>query len=599
MFVRLISDFGLMQLEDTLMAIIFFMLCLLLCGVMAILSYYTIRLKTDLAVCEERCQNQFLAHQRDIGKLKEAYVVVRQQNKKVLDKYAAKKLAWRKADDVFRERLKALSQYQGILDADKVAAERRDASLKQVAKSKDDASQIIAEATETAKTEISAAKEEASRLRDETEAALNAATLEASEIIRLAEVQAEEIGGSAYEAKKNAALYEKTVRAMKNRIKGYGDEYIVPEQGFLDDLADDFGFTDAGRQLKLARDRTRMMLRNGTAADCDYVETNRKQTAINFVLDAFNGKVDTILSRTKHDNAGKLQQAIRDSFNLVNYNGQAFRSARIRDEYLKSRLEELRWGEIAQQIKMQDREEQRAAKQLIREEAKVAREQARALKEAAKEEEKLEKALLQVRQQFAEANGEQREMYEQRLKDMEARLEEAHQRKERARSMAEQTKKGYVYIISNIGSFGENLFKIGLTRRDDPMDRVKELGDSSVPFGFDVHAMILSDDAPALEYQLHKHFVLHQVNKVNHRKEFFKVPLQEIRGEIDSMNLTTGVKWTMTAEARDFRESLAIESAFASDPNTKEKWINRQLRSEGRENNIGEMNSNADSTASL
>ena len=223
---------------------------------------------------------------------------------------------------------------------------------------------------------------------------------------------------------------------MKNRIKGYGDEYIVPEHGFLDELADDFDHSDAGRQLKLARDRTRTMLRNGTAAECDYVEANRKQTAINFVLDAFNGKVDTILSRTKHDNAGKLQQAIRDSFNLVNYNGQAFRDARILDEYLQSRLEELHWAEVAHQLKAQERDEQRAAKQKIREEAKVAREQARALKEAAKEEEKLEQALIQVKQQFAEANGEQREMYEQRLKDMEARLQTANQRKERARSMA-------------------------------------------------------------------------------------------------------------------------------------------------------------------
>lgn len=374
-----------------------------------------------------------------------------------------------------------------------------------------------------------------------------------------------------------------TPRAMKNRLNGYGDEYIVPEHGFLDDLAEDFEFTDAGRHLKIARDRSRIMLRNGTAADCDYVETNRKQTAINFVLDAFNGKVDTILSRTKHDNAGKLQQAIRDSFHLVNYNGQAFRSARVREEYLDSRLEELRWGEIAQQLKMQERNEQRAAKQKIREEAKVAREQARALKEAAKEEEKLEKALIQVRQQFADANGEQREMYEQRLKDMEVRLQEANERKERARSMAEQTRKGYVYIISNIGSFGENVFKIGLTRRDDPMDRVRELGDSSVPFGFDVHAMILSDDAPALEYQLHKHFVLAQVNKVNHRKEFFRVTLGEIRDEIDSLNLTTGVKWTMTAEAMEYRESLAIASEIEKNPAAKDGWIIRQLRLESRE----------------
>jgi hypothetical protein len=485
---------------------------------------------------------------------------------------------WQQTDAKFRKEIKLLSPYKGIVDAEKVAAEKLEASNEQVRESESTANRILSDASKTAKTELATAKQNAAELRESAETALSAAILEASEIIRVAETNAEEIAGSAYEAKKNAAFYEKTERAMKNRLKGYGDEYIIPEHSLLDDLADDFEFADAGRQLKVARDRTRLMIRNGTAADCDYVETIRKQTAINFVLDAFNGKVDTILGRTKHDNAGKLQQSIRDAFNLVNYNGQAFRSARINQEYLDARLEELRWGEIAQQLKRQEREEQRVAKQKIREEAKVAREQARALKEAAKEEEQLQKALLQVREQFADASEEQREMYEQRLKDMEARLQQANERKERARSMAEQTKKGYVYIISNIGSFGENVFKIGLTRRDDPMDRVRELGDSSVPFGFDVHAMILSDDAPALERKLHKHFVLNQINKVNHRKEFFRVTLKDIRNEIEALALTTGVKWTTTAEAMEYRESLAIESAIETDPKAKEQWMNRQLR---------------------
>jgi hypothetical protein len=173
--------------------------------------------------------------------------------------------------------------------------------------------------------------------------------------------------------------------------------------------------------------------------------------------------------------------------------------------------------------------------------------------------------------------GAQREMYEERLRDMDERLTQALERKERARSMAEQTKKGHVYIISNIGSFGDDVFKIGLTRRDDPFDRVRELGDSSVPFGYDVHAMIVSDDAPALELMLHKHFLLRQINKVNPRKEFFRATIKEIREEIERLGFTTGVKWTMAAEAREYRESLAIEKAIKEDPAKREAWINRQL----------------------
>jgi len=124
------------------------------------------------------------------------------------------------------------------------------------------------------------------------------------------------------------------------------------------------------------------------------------------------------------------------------------------------------------------------------------------------------------------------------------------------------------------------VYKIGLTRRWDPLDRVRELGDSSVPFGFDVHAMILSEDAPALEQQLHTHFVLRQVNKVNQRKEFFRVLLKEIREEIEKLGVTTGVHWTMTAEAKEYRESLAIEKAIEDDPAEREAWIKRQRRLE-------------------
>jgi hypothetical protein len=184
----------------------------------------------------------------------------------------------------------------------------------------------------------------------------------------------------------------------------------------------------------------------------------------------------------------------------------------------------------------------------------------------------------QAQEQFTDASDEQKAMYEERLREMEVRLKEAEERRDRARSMAEQTKKGYVYIISNVGSFGNDVYKIGLTRRWDPSERVRELGDSSVPFGFDVHAMILSDDAPALEQQLHRHFVLGQVNKVNHRKEFFRVSLTEIRDQIEKLGVTSGVHWTMTAEAQEHRESLAIEKAIADDPAEREAWIKRRFK---------------------
>jgi hypothetical protein len=126
--------------------------------------------------------------------------------------------------------------------------------------------------------------------------------------------------------------------------------------------------------------------------------------------------------------------------------------------------------------------------------------------------------------------------------------------------MAQQTKRGHVYVISNIGSFGEEIFKVGMTRRLEPMDRVKELGDVSVPFSFDVHAMIYSDDAPVLEKSLHRLFNDKSVNKVNPRKEFFSLPLSEFKHAVEKEDIEA-VHWTLKAEVAEYRESMSINKS--------------------------------------
>jgi hypothetical protein len=107
-----------------------------------------------------------------------------------------------------------------------------------------------------------------------------------------------------------------------------------------------------------------------------------------------------------------------------------------------------------------------------------------------------------------------------------------------------------------IRSFGDDVLKIGMTRRLEPFDRIKELGDASVPFEFDVHAMIRSDDAPKLERELHAQFDEHRLNKVNYRKEFFRVSLQAIRDFVAARQLEA--TFTLAAEAREYRESVAL-----------------------------------------
>ena len=168
--------------------------------------------------------------------------------------------------------------------------------------------------------------------------------------------------------------------------------------------------------------------------------------------------------------------------------------------------------------------------------------------------------------------------YELKLKDLEEKLRETEEKNQRAISMAQQTKAGYVYIISNIGSFGENVYKIGMTRRLEPLDRISELSNASVPFSFDVHALIYSDDAPNLEYELHKRFNENRINKINPRKEFYKVNLKEIEAEVKIMGFD--IKFTLLAKASEYRETIAMENLSIEE---KTQYLNK-LISEDKKN---------------
>jgi hypothetical protein len=492
------------------------------------------------------------------------------------------------------EKNTTLNKYEGIIDAELKSqtiikeAENNskimlDETNKAIEKLTSESQEIksewlkkLEEAFSSAKSIKEQANIEATKLRENAATEMKVAVKEAELIIKGAEDKAKMIAGDAYKAMVDAGEFEKTAEAMKNIIEGYGDRYLIPTYSILDDLADEFGHTDAGENLKLAREKTRMMIKYRTSAKCDYVEAYRKETAINFILDAFNGKVDSILSKVKKDNYGTLNQKIKDAYQQVNYNGRAFRNAMITPEYLETRIEELKWAVITQELKWQEQEEQRQIKEQIREEEKARRDFEKAIREAQKEEEALKKLIEKAQKEVAFANEEQKSKYEAKLQELEYKLKVAEDKNLRALSMAQQTKSGNVYIISNIGSFGENIYKIGMTRRLEPLDRIRELGDASVPFEFDVHAMIFSENAPSLERELHKAFLRLQMNKVNPRKEFFKIELSEIKSEIDKMNIET--KWTMVAEAKQFRESMTIELAISNDKQKRLEWEQQQLQ---------------------
>jgi len=378
--------------------------------------------------------------------------------------------------------------------------------------------------------------------------------------------------------------------ATRNIVEGYGNEYLVIKDSLLDQLAEEYGYDKAARNLKEARNKTREMIRKGTAAYSDLGDPQQNEAAKDFLVDAFNGRVDAVLEKVKNEGYGVLKQQVKDIYEVVNESGRYFSNTRITEDFLRSRQEEIKWAVKVFDIREKEKDEQRILKEQQRDEALAQKEIEKAQKEAQKkieEDERVRKLANEetekVRQALANAQESERTALEERLKEAEERARAAEEQvrlseeeKERAKSLAQQTKKGKVYIISNVGSFGEGVFKIGMTRRMDHEERIKELGDASVPFEFDVHAIIQSDNVPELEKNLHRNLTLHRVNKSNWRKEFFKVPLEKLKKIIEEEGHET--EWTLKARALQWRETQEIEKRIEEDEHFKEQWASRQAK---------------------
>ena len=285
--------------------------------------------------------------------------------------------------------------------------------------------------------------------------------------------------------------------------------------------------------------------------------------SIKLLLRAFNGECDAAVLKVKYNNINTLEKRIRKAYEALNKLGK-INTIEITLTYLELKLKELHLVHEYQEKKKEELEEQRRIREQMREEERARRELEKAKEEAEKEEKRYQEALEKAKRDAEQAVGENQEKLQAQIAELKRRLEEAHSNTERAISRAQMTKSGHVYIISNIGSFGENVYKIGMTRRLEPLDRVKELGDASVPFAFDVHGMIFSENAPELESKLHNYFDDRRVNKVNPRKEFFRVSLKEIGNavkQIDTEAETSHgeIKITKVAEAEEYRKTIAME----------------------------------------
>lgn len=320
-------------------------------------------------------------------------------------------------------------------------------------------------------------------------------------------------------------------------------------------------------KIELLRKKQRDMVRQGEAAQCSipWTVNNSKVEGKRMIrlhsklmLRAFNGECEGAIANVDWHNAQKMDGRIRKAFFDVNKLGDVQKIS-IADQYLALKIDELRMVYEYEQKRYELREEQRRIREQMREEERTQKEIEKVIEESTTEEEKFAAAIAKARDDATRAMGEKLERLTAQISTFEAKLDEARKKKERAIARAQFTKTGFVYVISNIGSFGERVFKIGMTRRLEPMDRIYELSGAAVPFPYDLHAMLYSDDAPALELDLHRLFRDRRLNRVNARREFFQdVDLEEIESYVRTKGLSA--QFLRIPEAREYRETVALRA---------------------------------------
>ena len=346
---------------------------------------------------------------------------------------------------------------------------------------------------------------------------------------------------------------------LKGKLAVYDERLAFAELGIYEphfDFQDSESFKEA---IKEVRAQQKKMVSEKAAVICStewVVEgskakgrtmTNRN---IRLALRAFNNECEAAIANTRWNNVNAMEKRICNARLQIDKLNES-NHITVEQAYVNLKLKELYLAhEYREKLKL-ERDERAEASRLAREEGKLLKEAAA----AQKKEDEYKAMLDKAREEASLATTSDIDAANKRVAELEKQLEQAHERTERAQAMAEKTKSGYVYIVSNIGSFGEDIMKIGMTRRLEPYDRVRELGDASVPFVFDTHAMIYSEDAPSLETSLHAEFEDRRVNVANYRKEFFRVTVDEVEQAV--RRLAPDADFFRDIEAQEFHETVA------------------------------------------
>ena len=502
--------------------------------------------------------------------------------------------------DAERQRVLGELEQERLALQENLRAAERDAMLEQ---------ERLTRELETERTRIAREMQEArQRLesdRDRANAAIHAERERVASEIR----QAREVSERALQtvqlqratAEGTIASLHTQIAALRAQFEALDEESNLQSFGFY---KPHYAFASSGlfeQHLETVREWQKRLLKDKRAATCATEWTvngsareGKKQInqTLRLMLRAFNGESDAAIAKVRYNNVHVMEARIEKAYEVINGCAEV-QSCTISSDYRLLKLQELHLVHELEEKRHAEKEEQRRIREQMRDEEIALRQLEKVRLEAEKDEQRFQAALAKARADVELSVGAKHERLVGQIAELERRLAAAHDEKERAIARAQLTRSGHVYVISNVGGFGEQVYKIGMTRRLDPLERIYELGDASVPFDFDVHAIIYCEDAPTLENRLHRVFNDRRVNRVNERKEFFRVAIEEIGAAVRECHGV--VQFTLAAEAEEYHKTVSLleqERALAivADAQRSEPQGPRSsdlARSPGRPNSAG------------
>lgn len=380
------------------------------------------------------------------------------------------------------------------------------------------------------------------------------------------EEQKRNFEGKQEEANKSLRDLEIMIERRKKLLVELDDKILIQDFNLYNPIYDLDSSDDYKDEIENTKYSQELMIKSGTAATCNITWTvngsiikgeAKTRDGIKQILRCFNDECDMLISKVKFNNVDAFREKMKRSWKALNRMNKR-NAISISEEYLDLKIQELELAYECAVKKQEEKEERRRIRERLREEAKLRKEIEEARQVLYKEQRHYMNALIQINKQLDKCKDqEESQNLIIKKQDIESHISELSIKIKDIDYREANKKAGYVYIISNIGSFGEGVYKIGMTRRLEPMERVDELGDASVPFKFDVHAMIFSDNAPKLEAALHRAFMKNKVNMVNNRREFFRVSLDEIE-KVVKENYDKTVEFKRIPDAQQYRESLKV-----------------------------------------